>query len=178
MTSPHKAIFLDRDGVLNNETGEYVWQAEKFIVSPGVPGALTRLKAAGYRLIVVTNQAGIAKGLYTGADVQARHAQLQAACGNVLDALYFSDNHPSMSESIFRKPDSGMLEKAAVRFALDLAQCWIVGDRLRDMQAGARLGIRGILVGHTEVGAHTPYAVDLVAATNIILMGNNLVDNK
>jgi len=178
MTSPQKAIFLDRDGVLNNETGEYVWQAEKFVVSPGVPGALARLKAAGYRLIVVTNQAGIAKGLYTGADVQARHSQLQAACGNVLDALYFSDNHPSMSESIFRKPDSGMLEKAVVRFALDPAQCWIVGDRLRDMQAGARLGIRGILVGHTEVWAHTPYAVDLAAATDIILMGNNLVDNK
>ena len=171
MTGPNKAIFLDRDGVLNDEIGDYVWEPARFVVSPGVPGALARLKAAGYYLIVVTNQAGIAKGLYTGADVQACHAKLQAACGGLLDALYFSDNHPSVSESIFRKPDSGMLEKAAARFALDPAQCWIVGDRLRDMAAGARLGVRGILVGHTEDGPYAPRAADLPAAAEIILAG-------
>ncbi len=169
MNGPNKAIFLDRDGVLNDETGDYVWQPERFVVSPGVPGALARLKAAGYFLIVVTNQAGIAKKLYTAADVLACHAKLQAACGHALDALYFSDSHPSASESIFRKPDSGMLEKAAARFGLDPAQCWIVGDRLRDLQAGARLGVRGVLVGHTEAVAGGPHAADLAAAADIIL---------
>ncbi len=169
MTGPNKAIFLDRDGVLNDETGDYVWQPARFVVSPGVPGALARLKAAGYYLIVVTNQAGIAKGLYTAADVRACHAKLQAACGGLLDALYFSANHPSVSESIFRKPDAGMLEKATARFALDPARCWIVGDRLRDMAAGARLGVRGILVGHTEEEPYAPRAADLQAATEIIL---------
>lgn len=169
MTGPNKAIFLDRDGVLNDETGDYVWSPDQFVVSPGVPEAVARLKAAGYYLIVVTNQAGIAKGLYSAADVQACHAKLQAACGGLLDALYFSRSHPSVSESIFRKPDSGMLEKATARFAFDPAQCWIVGDRLRDMEAGARLGVRGILVGHTEAVAFAPRAADLAAAAEIIL---------
>ena len=82
--------------------------------------------------------------------MQACHAKLQSACGSILDALYFSDAHPSVSESILRKPGSGMLEKAVARFQLDVAQCWIVGDRLRDMAAGAAIGVRGILVGEEE----------------------------
>ncbi|MDB5235150.1 MAG: D,D-heptose 1,7-bisphosphate phosphatase [Hymenobacter sp.] len=169
MTTKNKAIFLDRDGVLNDEIGDYVWKPEEFIVSPGVPESLARLKAAGYFLVVVTNQAGIAKGLYTAADVRACHAKLQAACGNALDALYFSDAHPSVSESILRKPDSGMFEKAVARFNLDPARCWIVGDRYRDMQAGANIGVRGIMVGETEVVDFMPRVVDLRAATSVIL---------
>lgn len=168
MITKNKAIFLDRDGVLNEEVGTYVWQPEKFIIIPGVPESLARLKAAGYYLIVVTNQAGIAKKLYTAAEVRACHAKLQAACHDALDALYFSDAHPSVSESILRKPSSGMLEKAVARFSLDPAQCWIVGDRLRDMEAGANIGVRGILVGEEET-SFTPHVADLQAATDIIL---------
>lgn len=170
MNASKKAVFLDRDGVLNEEMGDYVWQPENFHLCPGVPESLARLKAAGYLLIVVTNQAGIAKKLYTAADVQACHAKLQAACGNALDALYFADAHPSVSESILRKPDSGMLEKAIARFGLDVSQCWLVGDRLRDMQAGAKVGVRGILVGQqAEAVAFAPHVRDLRAATGIIL---------
>ncbi|GAA4364646.1 hypothetical protein GCM10023185_34340 [Hymenobacter saemangeumensis] len=170
MKPTNKAVFLDRDGVLNEEIGTYVWEPEKFIICPGVPESLTRLKAAGYRLIVVTNQAGIAKKLYTAAEVQACHAKLQAACGGIIDALYFADAHPSVSESILRKPDSGMLEKAIARFDLDVAQCWIVGDRLRDMEAGAKVDVRGILVGHqTGPVEFAPYVQNLQAATDVIL---------
>ena len=169
MTTTNKAIFLDRDGVLNDETGDYVWKLDEFIVSPGVPESLARLKAAGYYLVVVTNQAGIAKKQYTAADVHDCHAKLQAACGHLLDALYFSDAHPSVSESILRKPDSGMFEKAVARFKLDVSQCWIVGDRLRDMQAGANIGVRGIMVGATEAVDFTPRVRDLRAATDLIL---------
>ena len=68
----NKAVFLDRDGVLNREIGTYVWEPARFEVLPGVAESLIRLKAAGYHLIVVTNQAGIARGLYTATDVQAR----------------------------------------------------------------------------------------------------------
>jgi len=165
----NKAVFLDRDGVLNEEMGDYVWTPERFRICPGVPESITHLKAAGYYLVVVTNQAGIAKGLYTRAEVLACHAILQQACGNQLDALYFSANHPSVSESIFRKPDSGMLEKAVARFHLDPARCWLVGDRARDLEAGARLGVRGILVGHAEPVAYEPRVADLHAATDLIL---------
>ena len=159
----NRAIFLDRDGVLNEEMGDYVWTPARFRICPGVPESVARLKAAGYYLIVITNQAGIAKGLYTSADVLACHDILQQACSYQLDALYFAPSHPSVSESILRKPDSGMLEKAVARFQLDPARCWLVGDRARDLEAGARLGVPGILVGPTE-----PVA-DLRAATELIL---------
>lgn len=171
MTTTNQAVFLDRDGVLNDEIGDYVWTPDRFRVSDGVPESLARLKAAGYHLIVVTNQAGIAKGLYTRAEVLACHQILQQACGGLLDALYFSDAHPSVTESILRKPDSGMLEKAAARFHLDFARCWIVGDRARDLEAGAKVGVRGILVGHTEPVAYEPRVADLRAATELILKG-------
>lgn len=171
MTTKNRAIFLDRDGVLNDEIGDYVWKLEEFVVSPGVPESLARLKAAGYYLVVVTNQAGIAKKLYTAEDVRDCHTKLQNACDHALDALYFSDAHPSVSESILRKPDSGMFEKAVARFNLDPAQCWIVGDRYRDMEAGAKIGVRGIMVGETEAVEFTPRVHDLRAATDVILGG-------
>ncbi|WBO82937.1 D-glycero-alpha-D-manno-heptose-1,7-bisphosphate 7-phosphatase [Hymenobacter yonginensis] len=165
----NKAVFLDRDGVLNREMGDYVWQPGQFEVLPDVPESLARLKAAGYYLIVVTNQAGIAKGLYTAADVQACHQKLQQACHGALDALYFAPGHPSVSESLRRKPDSLMLEQAMARFQLEAAQCWLVGDRLRDMQAGAKVGVRGILVGEEEPATFQPRVPNLAAATDLIL---------
>ncbi|MBC6612676.1 HAD family hydrolase [Hymenobacter sp. BT507] len=165
----NKAIFLDRDGVLNDEIGDYILELDKFVVSPGVPESLARLKAAGYYLIVVTNQAGIAKQLYDVQHVTACHDKLQAACNQLIDAFYYAPGHPSVSESLSRKPNSLMLEKAIARFHLDPAQCWIIGDRLRDLEAGARVGVQGILVGHSEAYATTPYAVDLAAATDLIL---------
>ncbi|WP_303312751.1 HAD family hydrolase [Hymenobacter sp. BT730] len=171
-TSPtilNKAVFLDRDGVLNEEIGHYVWHPEEFVVLEGVPEALARLKAAGYYLVVVTNQAGIAKGLYTADDVHACHQKLQEACGNLIDAFYFASAHPSVSESLMRKPDSLMLEKAMARFKLDPDQCWMVGDRLRDMEAGARVGVLGIMIGSTEQVEYTRSAPNLLAATDLIL---------
>ncbi|MCB2411185.1 D-glycero-alpha-D-manno-heptose-1,7-bisphosphate 7-phosphatase [Hymenobacter lucidus] len=164
-----KAVFLDRDGVLNKEIGHYVWRPEEFVVLPGVPESLARLKAVGYRLIVVTNQAGIAKGLYTAREVQACHDKLQATCHHAIDALYFASGHPSVSESLMRKPDSLMLEKAIARFRIDPTLSWIVGDRLRDLEAGARVGVRGILVGEGEEARPERYASDLRAATDLIL---------
>ena len=166
---PAKAVFLDRDGVLNAEIGTYVWRPEDFVVLPGVPEALQRLRAAGYLLIVVTNQAGIAKGLYTAADVAACHEKLQQACGHLIDAFYYAPGHPSVSESLLRKPDSLMLEKALARFRLDPARCWLVGDRLRDLQAAAKVAVRSILVGPEEPAAGQLHAPDLPAAADIIL---------
>jgi len=165
----NKAVFLDRDGVLNQEIGEYVWEVEKFVVLPGVAESLARLKAAGFHLIVVTNQAGIAKGLYTATHVAACHQKLQEATGHLIEAFYFAPGHPSVSESLARKPGSLMLEKALARFCLEPARCWMVGDRLRDMEAGHRMGVRGILVGPEEQAGYQPHVADLAAATDLIL---------
>ncbi|UPL47954.1 D-glycero-alpha-D-manno-heptose-1,7-bisphosphate 7-phosphatase [Hymenobacter sublimis] len=167
----NKAVFLDRDGVLNEEIGHYVWELEKLVVLEDVPESLARLKQAGYYLIVVTNQAGIAKGLYTAAEVEACYQKLQQATDHALDACYFAPSHPSVSESLLRKPDSLMLEKALARFQLDPDQCWMVGDRLRDMQAGHKVGVRGILVGSSEPATYQPRVANLRAATNLILAG-------
>jgi D-glycero-D-manno-heptose 1,7-bisphosphate phosphatase len=175
LVSPHqhKAIFLDRDGVLNEEMGDYVWRPEDFTILAGVPESLAQLKAAGYYLIVVTNQAGIAKGLYTTSQMRLCHDKLQQACENLIDAFYYAPSHPSVSESLARKPGSLMLEKAIARFHLDPSQCWIVGDRIRDLEAGARVGIKGILVGHSEESTYQPRATNLAAATTIILAQEN-----
>ncbi|MBK0402167.1 HAD family hydrolase [Adhaeribacter sp. BT258] len=164
-----KAVFLDRDGVLNVERGEYTFRTEEFEVLAGVPEALKLLKEAGYLLIVVTNQGGIAKGLYTKAAVLACHEKLQQACGNRLDALYFAPSHPSVSESLSRKPDSLMLEKAIARFNISTENSWLVGDRKRDLEAAARVGVKSILVGEEETYSHPVRENDLLAAAKFIL---------
>ncbi|GAA4302428.1 HAD-IIIA family hydrolase [Nibribacter koreensis] len=165
-----KAIFLDRDGVLNVERGAYTFLVEDFEVCTGVPHALALLKEHGYYLIVVTNQGGIAKGLYTKEHVLACHEKLQHACGHALDALYMAPAHESVSSSIARKPDSLMLEKAIAKYNLTPDQCWMVGDQLRDMQAAQKVGVKGILVGGQHpAGTYAMQAKNLAEATNLIL---------
>jgi D-glycero-D-manno-heptose 1,7-bisphosphate phosphatase len=162
-------IFLDRDGVLNAERGDYTFRTEEFEVLPGVPEALALLKQNGYLLIVVTNQAGIAKGLYTKESVFACHEKLQQACGYGIDALYYAPLHPSVSESLSRKPGSLMLEKAIARFNIDPEKSWLVGDRKRDLEAAANVGVKAILVGEEET-AENPYREkDLLAAAEFII---------
>jgi D-glycero-D-manno-heptose 1,7-bisphosphate phosphatase len=117
------------------------------------------LKAAGYKLVVVTNQAGIAQGLYSRKEVLQCYRLIQDACNGVLDALYFCPYHPKYdSESLSRKPGSLMLEKAVARFAIDTAQSWMVGDRQRDLEAARRLNVKGIFIRNPDESA-PPYAI-------------------
>lgn len=165
----NSCVFLDRDGVLNAERGDYTYRTEDFDVLPGVPEALQKLKAAGFLLIVVTNQAGIAKGLYTKENVLACHQKLQQACNNCLDALYFAPMHPSVSEALSRKPDSLMLEKAIAKFKIDPAASWLIGDRYRDLMAAQKAGVKAILVGEGEEKAFLIQFKDLPEAAAYIL---------
>jgi D-glycero-D-manno-heptose 1,7-bisphosphate phosphatase len=166
----NKCVFLDRDGVLNEERGDYTYKTEDFVVVPGVVEALQLLKSRGYLLVVVTNQAGIAKGLYTRADVLACHDKMQQACGHLIDGLYYAPAHPSVSASLARKPDSLMLERALARFQIDPAQSWLVGDRLRDIAAARKVGVPAILVGDQETApAGVPQLADLAAAARFIV---------
>jgi D-glycero-D-manno-heptose 1,7-bisphosphate phosphatase len=168
----NKAVFLDRDGVLNEEIGDYVWNDENFRIPKGVPEALKLLKEAGYFLIVVTNQGGIEKGLYTAAHVLHLHQKLQKACGNLLDALYYAPHHRIKTLSLLNKPNSLMLEKGLAKFNIDPAKSWIVGDAERDMEAGHRVGVKGILVpSHKEQDSKftSQIAGNLWEAAQIIL---------
>lgn len=146
----NKCIFLDRDGVINVDVGDYVMKEEEYVLEAGVPEALRKLKDAGYLLVVITNQAGIAKGLYGHDLVTKLHATTQEQCDGLLDALYYSPYHESVTASLSRKPDSLMIEKAMARFAIDPAQSWMVGDRMRDLVAAEKVGIKGVFIGTTE----------------------------
>lgn len=158
----NKCIFLDRDGVLNEDCSDYVYKIEDVAIPTGVIEGLQKLKAAGFLLIVVTNQAGIAKGLYERADVWKCHAYFQEQCGHLLDDLYFCPHHPDYtSRSLLRKPGSLMLEKAIAKYNIDPSQSWMIGDRHRDVEAGQRIGVKTI-----QITASAQEAIGDYHATN------------
>ncbi len=143
------AIFLDRDGTINVEVN-YLHRPDDLRLIPGVPEAIARLNCAGWFVVVVTNQAGIARGYYDADALHALHAHIDmalAAHGAHVDAWLFCPHHPDYSGVCeCRKPAPGMLLQAAQRYDLDLAQSWLVGDSQGDLGAGAAAGCRTILV--------------------------------
>jgi D-glycero-D-manno-heptose 1,7-bisphosphate phosphatase len=169
----NKCVFLDRDGVLNEEMNDYVYTLDRLIIPQGMPEAIAMLKQAGYLLVVVTNQAGIAKGLYSKQEVLACHQKIQEACGRLIDALYYCPYHPKFdSASLLRKPGSLMLEKAAARFSIDTTLSWMVGDRQRDIEAGQKIGAGTIFIEGAGTGeTHTAdyVAKDLLEAAQLIV---------
>lgn len=163
----NKCIFLDRDGVLNQERGEYTYKLEDFVILDGVKESLEILKESGFLLIVITNQAGIAKGLYKREDVLNCHTYSQTQTSGLIDDIYFCPHHPISTESLLRKPDSLMIEKAVAKWGIDIDTSFMVGDSIRDIQAAEKLGIRGILVGNKEEGHETASrAKNLLDAVN------------
>jgi D-glycero-D-manno-heptose 1,7-bisphosphate phosphatase len=143
----NKAVLLDRDGVINIERGDYTYLPEDFVVIDGVAAAINLLKKAGYFVIIITNQAGIAKMRYTVQQMKACHQKMQKECSDQIDAVYYAPLHPSVSESLARKPGSLMFERAIAKFNLDPKECWMVGDKQRDLDPAKSLGIKTIGVG-------------------------------
>ncbi len=144
----NKCVFLDRDGVLNVDDVNYVWTIEAFKILPGVPEALKILKERGYYLVIITNQSGIAKGIYKDEDVLNCYNFLQEKTGHLIDALYYSPYHASQTDSLVTKPGTLSFEKAIARYNLDITQCWMVGDMDRDLIPAKKLGIKTILIPH------------------------------
>jgi len=154
-----RAVFIDRDGTINEEK-EYLYRTDDFAFIPGAPQAIRRLNEAGFLVIIVTNQSGVARGYYTEEDVHLLHrhiaAQLEQS-GARVDAWYYCPHHPSGRGSYAlpcrcRKPLPGMLQEAAGRFDIDLEASVMIGDKLADVQAGTAAGCRPILV-RTGYGA-------------------------
>ncbi|MBY0434738.1 MAG: HAD family hydrolase [Cyclobacteriaceae bacterium] len=166
-----KCVFLDRDGVLNEDDPNYTYEVSKFKIIPGVPEALKELKKHGFLLVVVTNQSGIAQGLYTIEQMKQCHAYLQQMCDGAIDHFYFSPYHPSVTHSLLRKPGTLMFEKAIARFSIDTSLSWMVGDRGRDIIPARKLGIKTIQIGdEIEHENRADYEVDsLKAAASLIL---------
>ena len=141
-----KCIFLDRDGVINKDRVNYAYTLDTFVILDGVIEALQKLKEAGYLLVIITNQSGIAKGIYTKEDVFKCHDYLQKECNNAIDDLYYAPYHPTITESLTRKPDSLMLERAIAKYKVDISQSWMLGDKERDLVPAKKLGLRTILI--------------------------------
>ncbi len=145
MPSENKAIFLDRDGVLIRERGDYTWLLDDLKVNDGVVEALKKFSDAGFLLIVISNQAGIAKGIYTKEQADYLHVHLErffAVKGIRIAEFYYCPHHPTISNCICRKPDSQLLEKAIARFKINPSISWFIGDADRDVEAGKKAGVR------------------------------------
>ena len=146
-----RALFLDRDGVLNRERS-FITCPEELEILPGVPESLATAHDKGFRLIVVSNQSGIARGLFDFEVLAQIHARLQLGCHGLLDAIYVCPHHPSEGLEALahtcscRKPSSGMLLRAAREWDLDLSASLLVGDAPRDIHAAHAVGVKAICV--------------------------------
>ncbi len=169
----NKYVFLDRDGVLNIDAGTYTFELEKLIIIEKVPEALELLRQNGYQLIVITNQAGIAKGMYTESEVMACNQKIQEACGHLIQAIYYSPYHPSVTESLGRKPGTLLFERAIAKFGVDVASSWMIGDKERDLEPAQKVGITGRILlplGNETSKYATHYASSLWEAVNEIIL--------
>ena len=148
------ALFLDRDGVLNEDQG-YVHRWEDFRWIAGARETVADFNRAGWLVIVVTNQSGVGRGYYTEADVHALHVHMQsdlAGVGGHIDAFYHAPQHPDAAEPAYRhpdpplrKPNPGMILQALADWPIDRAASVLVGDKPSDVEAAARAGVRGVL---------------------------------
>jgi D-glycero-D-manno-heptose 1,7-bisphosphate phosphatase len=185
MDGRRAAVFLDKDGTLIVDV-PYNVAPERIRLTHSAVEGLQALHAAGYLLIVVSNQSGVARGLFTEEALEAVEARLRAllgAAGVPLAGFYFCPHHPEGTVGRYavgchcRKPSAGMVEQAAREHGIDLARSWLVGDILHDVEAGRRAGCCTVLldVGHETEWQLTPDRVphytanDLTAAARVIL---------
>jgi D-glycero-D-manno-heptose 1,7-bisphosphate phosphatase len=146
-----KTAFLDRDGTLSRERG-FVANPAELEILPGVPTAVQALHDAGFRLVILTNQSGIAQGLYTEADLARVHAVLHEALGGLPAAYLHCPHHPDISQHPYggdcrcRKPKAGLLHQAECLFDIDWHGSYLVGDSARDLWAGQDHPLTRILV--------------------------------
>jgi D-glycero-D-manno-heptose 1,7-bisphosphate phosphatase len=170
------AVFLDRDGTLMRDV-DYCGDPKKVEVFPQAAEALGRLKESGYKLIVITNQSGIGRGYFTEKEYRAVESEFERQLGEgLIDASYHSPDLPA-SNSIRRKPGSGMILEAQCDQRIDLRRSFLVGDKASDIACGRNAGVRTILVqtgygaGEANCGADW-IARDIAHAADIILREN------
>lgn len=165
----NKCVFLDRDGVINKDFVDYAYSLDRFIILPGVREGITLLKNAGYLIVIITNQSGIAKGIYTRSQMQECHDYLQREVDQQIDKIYYAPGHPSYSESLSRKPGTLMFEKAIAKFNIDISNSWMIGDKKRDLIPAIKMGLKTIQVdGHDDKMADYAEKNLLNAAERII----------
>lgn len=165
-TVTKKAVFLDRDGTLIEEV-DFLSRVEDMRFFPYTDDCVRKLKEAGYLVIVVTNQSGVARGLFGETDVHAIHGAIQSSLTEKIDAFFHCPHMPDAGCAC-RKPGTGMIEQACTRWDIDLESSWMIGDKELDVLTGVNAGLKTCLV---ETGYGSSHAAglsqqpDLVAAT-------------
>jgi D-glycero-D-manno-heptose 1,7-bisphosphate phosphatase len=153
MPEKYKAVFLDRDGVLNQEMGDYVRRVEDFHILDNFD-ALKTLQDRGYLLLVATNQGGLAKGWYTEDELAKMHRHLKEAYhthGVEITDIFYCPHHPDFTgDCDCRKPKPGLLLQGIEKYNIDPAKSYFIGDRERDMEAAAAAGVKGILIDSNQ----------------------------
>jgi len=147
----NKAIFLDRDGVVNKERGEYTWRLSDFEFNLGLFEALKKLD--NYLFIVITNQGGIAKQIYTHSDIEKTNSLMfkTFADNNLkLTDIYYCPHHTNYGNCLCRKPNSLMLEKAIARYNINIKKSYFIGDTQRDIDAGKKVGLNTIKINPND----------------------------
>jgi D-glycero-D-manno-heptose 1,7-bisphosphate phosphatase len=163
-----KLVILDRDGVINIDSDQFIKSPEEWKPIPGSLEAIARLNHAGYRVVVASNQSGIGRGLFDMAALNAINDKMYKALaqlGGRIDALFYCP-HPAEANCVCRKPKPGMLQDIARRFNASLAGVPSIGDSLRDMQAAAAAGAQPMLV-LTGKGTKTQAAGSLPLGTRV-----------
>jgi D-glycero-D-manno-heptose 1,7-bisphosphate phosphatase len=143
-----KLVILDRDGVINQDSDEYIKSPEEWLPLPGALEAIARLNQAGFRVAVATNQSGVGRGLYDMATLNAMHEKMHKAANRVgarIDAVFYCP-HLEHVDCVCRKPKPGMLIDIGARFNVDLKNVSMVGDTATDMQAAVAAGATPLLV--------------------------------
>lgn len=149
-----KAIFLDRDGVINSDIGHYyIYKVKDFIINKGIVNSLKRFQEAGYMLFIVSNQGGVAKGIYSSDDVDQIHSHLEAKLleNDIrLQEIYYCPHHESVANCECRKPSPYMINQAIRKYNIDIKTSYLIGDSKRDIEAAEAAGIKGIKIEANE----------------------------
>lgn len=164
--TPTKIIILDRDGTINQDRDDFVKSADEWVPIPGALEAIARLNHAGWHIAVATNQSGLGRGTYDMASLNAMHVkmnQLLAKLGGRIDAVFFCPHRPE-DNCRCRKPMPGLFEQIGERFSVSLNGVPVVGDTLRDLQAGAQVGCQPNLVRTGKAAALTDAQIETICA--------------
>lgn len=188
MNDKRRAVFLDRDGTINVEKN-YLHKIADFEFIPGAQKAIKKLKDAGFLVVVVSNQAGIARGYFDEQAVEKLHQHIQvelAVYGTSIDAFYFCPHHPDEGLGVYklvcdcRKGNPGMLLQAAQAYDIDLNSSYMVGDKLADIEAGERAGCQSILVltGYGEKTASRAEAANVDKCSSLSDAAQLILENQ
>ena len=159
----NKAIFLDRDGVINHDPDDYTYLLEETTILPGIIKFVQQAKSKGYLIIVITNQGGLDKGRYTHDHVTAVNNFIEGEFGKAgvkIEEFFYCPHHNAKQACLCRKPDSLLIERGLAKYDVDPSQSYFIGDKWRDVECGEKAGVKGIKI---DVNVISDTLIDLIA---------------